>query len=368
MHLKSIQSWAVAMAVAIPATMAVAQAPTARGILQQGLKVTGLAGADAPAYHLKANYTLYDIRSGKETESGTMEVWQSAPGVWHRAYTEKKNAASVWSTSPTERVSTKSPRLNLTALDEQVAQPLLDPLHLGARYAPTLELSGQAGTFNGEVLNCVTVTYPMTAANGMNPDLLFPRYCFEAKTGALHVTTTSTVMTQYSNFKTLGSRQVATKVEVKPYTRLGTEIEVTTLEPLGAGDMAMVKPSGKTADFPLVHEPGDPPLVPVHIHECEYPIDARSGGPNSAGDTHGVVSVPVIIDKDGKVKSNGYAMGPGPLARAAQDCVTGYRFQPYLVNGKPTEVSDTILYNYDGKPYTGLNGTVKIASQAPASK
>ncbi len=352
---------AAAAGVAMTAGTAMAQEPTARQVLDQGLKVTGLAGADAPAYHVKANYALYDIRSGKVTESGTLEAWQSADGVWHREYTEKKNVASVWSTSTTDRVSTKSPRLNLVQLDQQVAQPLLDPLHLAERYPANLELTGQAGTFGGEVLNCVTVTYPVTAAHGMSPDLLFPRYCFEAKTGALHVETTSTVMTSYTEFKTLGSREVATKVEVKPYNRLGTELEITTLEPLAAGSDAMVKPGGKTEDFPLAHEPGDAPLVPVSIHECEYPIDARS-----AGDEHGVVTVPVIIGKDGKVKSNGHTFGPPHLTQAAQDCVTGYKFQPYLVNGKPTEVSDTILYNYDGKPYTGLNGTVTIASQAPA--
>lgn len=357
-----------AAAVGLTMTVAMAQTPSARDVLNQGMKVTGLAGADAPAYHVKANYTLYDIRTGKETESGTMEAWQSADGVWHREYAEKKNSASEWSTSPTERVSTKNPRLNLSQLDQQVAQPLLDPLHLAARWPANLELTGQAGTFSGEVLNCVTVTYPVTAAHGMNPDLLFPRYCFEAKTGALHVETTSTVMTAFSAFKTISSRNVASKVEVKPYNRLGAELEITTLEPLAAGSEAMVKPSGKTADFPLAHEPGDPPLVPVNIHECEYPMDAQSASISSgtSGDVHGTVSVPVIIEKDGKVKSNGHPSGPPSLTSAAGDCVTGYKFQPYLVDGKPTEVSDTILYNYDGKPYSGLNGTVVIASQAPA--
>ena len=359
MTLKSLRLCAVAAIAA--ATAGLAQAPTARTLLNQAIKVTGLAGADAPAYHLKANYTLYDIRSGKETESGTLEAWSNGSGVWHREYTEKKNSASEWSTSPTEQVATKGARLNLNALNMEVAQTLLDPLHQGARYPADLELTPQAGTFNGEVLNCITVTYPTTAAHGMNPDLLFPRYCFDAKSGALRYTTTSTVMTHYSAFKTVGSRQVATKVEVKPYNRLGEEIDVTTLEPLPAGSDAMVKPSGKTAAFPLAHEPGDPPLVPTHVAECEYPIEARNQ------QVFGVVSVPIVVEKDGKVKSNGPAMGPGPLSRAAQDCVTNYRFQPYLVNGQPVEVSDTIEYNFDGKPYQGLNGTITIASQAPAS-
>ena len=342
--------------------VAAAQAPTARSVLNEGMKTTGLAGADAPAYHLKANYTLYDIRSGKETESGTLEVWSSGAGVWHREYTEKKNSASEWSTSPTSQVATKSARLNLNALNMEVAQPMLDPLHLAARYPANLELTSQAGTFSGEVLNCVTVTYPAIAAHGMNPDLLFPRYCFDAKSGVLRYTMTSTVMTQFTGFKTVGNRQIATKVQIKPYNRLGEDLEITTLEPLPAGSDAMLKPAGKTVDFPLEHELGDPPLVPVHVAECEYPIEARNN------QIFGVVTVPVVIEKDGKVKSNGPAMGPSQLTNAARDCVTNYRFQPYLVNGQPVVVSDAIQYNFDGKPYQGLNGTITIASQAPAGK
>lgn len=362
MNLRYFRWCAGAMVAATLTSAGIAQAPAARAVLSQGSKVTGLSGADAPAYHLKANYTLYDIRSGKETESGTLEVWSSGAGVWHRQYTEKKNTAGEWSTSPTAQVATKGARLPLNALNMEVAQPLLDPLHLAAHYPADLELTGQAGTFSGEVLNCVTVTYPETAAHGMNPDLLFPRYCFDAKSGVLRYTTTSKVMTEYSEFKTVGGRQVATKVQIKPYNRLGTDLEITTLEPLAAGSDAELKPTGKTVAFPLAHEPGDPPLVPVHVAECEYPIEARNN------QVFGVVSVPVVIEKDGKVKGNGPAMGPGPLAQAAEDCVTNYRFQPYTVNGQPVEVSDTIEYNFDGKPYQGLNGTITIASQAPATK
>ncbi len=361
MVLKSIRIGAALLSSAAM-MVAAAQAPTARSVLNEGMKTTGLAGADAPAYHLKANYTLYDIRSGKETESGTLEVWSSGSGVWHREYTEKKNSASEWSTSPISQVATKGARLNLNALNMEVAQPLLDPMHLAARYPADLELTGQAGTFSGVVLNCVTVTYPTIAAQGMNPDMLFPRYCFDAKSGVLRYTTTSTVITAFTGFKTVGSRQVATKVQIKPYNRLGEDLEVTMLEPLPAGSDAMLKPAGKTVDFPLAHEPGDPPLVPVHVAECEYPIEARNN------QIFGVVSVPVVIEKDGKVKGNGPAMGPYQLSHAAEDCVTNYRFQPYMVNGQPVVVSDAIEYNFDGKPYQGLNGTITIASQSPARK
>uniref|UniRef100_E6PWS3 TonB C-terminal domain-containing protein n=1 Tax=mine drainage metagenome TaxID=410659 RepID=E6PWS3_9ZZZZ len=331
-------------------------------MLDNGLKVTGLSGADAPAYHLKADYKLYDVRSGTETESGTLEVWSSGPGVWHRQYTEKKQSVNEWSTSATDQLEQKGAKLNLNALNAQVATPLLDPLSLAAKYKPDLALTGQAGTFDNIVLNCVTVTNAATEAGSLSPDLLFPRYCFDAKDSTLRFATTTTVMTAYSGFKAVGGRQVATKVEVKPYNRLGAELDVTLVEPLGTADQAAVKPSGKTVAFPWAHLASDPPLVLAHMMECEYPMAARDK------QELGMAAVPVVISKDGKVKSNGAPSGPPDLAQAAGDCVTNYRFEPFKVNGQPVEVSDTILYNFDGKPYQGLNGTVTIASQAPAKK
>ncbi len=361
--LKSTFAGSVALlGVAVFCMTATSEAPTARMVLDNGMKVTGLAGADAPGYHLKADYKLFDVRSGTETESGTLEVWSSGPGVWHRVYTEKKLSASEWSTSATEQVVLKGTKMNLNALNSEVATPLLDPLSLAGKYKPGLALTGQAGTFDGLVLNCVTVADASLEAGALSPDVLFPRYCFDAKDGTLRYTTTSTVLTAYTAFKAVGSRQVATKVEVKPYNRLGTEIDVTLVEPLGAADQGQVKPAGKTVAFPMAHQPSDPPLVLAHVVECEYPMMARNK------QEYGTVMVPVVIEKDGKVKSNGGPMGPPDLAQATGDCVTNYRFEPYKVNGQAVEVSDTILYNFDGKPYQGLNGTVTIASQAPAKK
>jgi hypothetical protein len=72
--------------------------------------------------------------------------------------------------------------------------------------------------------------------------------------------------------------------------------------------------------------------------------------------------IPVVIKKDGSVKSNGFAMGPQHLAMAAGDCVGNYKFEPFKIDGEPVEVSDTLIYNFDGKAF---NGKIGIASQPP---
>jgi hypothetical protein len=335
--------------------VSVSHAQDARAILDKGVKVTGLTGADVPGWHLKADYTFYDIRSGKPTETGTMEEWSTGQYTWHRVYTEKKQSAQEWSTAHAQLRKAKDSKLELTHLDEGVARPLLDPVSAAANYKAPAELTGQAGTFEGMTLDCVLAGNAAQAAGNIDPDALYPRLCFDANDSTLKFTTTSTTLTSYADFKALGDRKVATKVQVKPYNHLGTEIHVTTLEPLASTDQAQVAPPANTVEMPYPHRISDGLLVPVKITECAYPMDARDA------QEHGPVSIAIAIKKDGGVKAIGPGMGPQHLAMAIGDCVSNYKFEPFKIDGEPTEVSDVITYDYESKAFTP--SMVTLASQ-----
>jgi hypothetical protein len=332
-----------------------------RATLDKGVKATGLTGEGIPAWHLKADYTLYDIRSGKPIENGTMEQWSTGQHTWHRVYTEKKQSAQEWSTARTRLLRSKDSKLDLVHLDDAVAQPLLDPVSAAANYKPSVELSGQAGSFEGMTLACVQPANPAQAAGNIDPDALFPRLCFDATDATLKFTTTSTTIISYADFKPLGDRKVATKVEIKPYNHLGTEIHVTALEPLAASDQAQVTPPSNAVEMPYPHRLSDGLLVPVKLTECAYPMDARDAR------EHGPVSVPIAIKKDGSVKPLGPGIAPQTphLAMAIGDCVGNYKFEPFKIDGEPTEVSDVLTYDYETKAFTPA--VVTLASQ-PAKK
>ena len=358
LSLKSVLPIAFASILACLAPLAMqAQSDKAHGILDQGVKVTGLTGADAAPWHIKANYTFYDPMKGTETESGTFEEWWSSPWTWHRVYTEKKLSGEEWSTSHLKQFKRKDNKLDVVALDQKVANPLTNPLLLAANYKPDVEMTGVAGLVEGEALNCVSATSPAAHANGLNPDLLFPRFCLDIKDSTLRYTTTSTTMTAYSDFKPMGSRQVATKVAVKPYNKLAAALEITQLEALPAGSDAQLAPAPKTIPQAWPHQPGDPALVPVKITECAYTMDARTK------QEVGMVYIPIVIQKNGSVKVNGYPSGPPDLASSASDCVSNWKFQPFMLDGEAVVVSDTALYDFDGKPF---KGSVVLVSQAPA--
>jgi hypothetical protein len=325
---------------------------TPREILNKAVAVTGLTAADAPAWHIKANYSLYD--RGNLTESGVLEEWATGPWTWRRSYSEKKQVGNEWSTAHTRQLQTKDSKLNLTQLDQRVATILTNPLFQAANYKPDVDLDGTAGTFAGQTLNCVAAANPAAAAGNIDPSALFPRLCFDASDFTLRYVNTPTTLITYTEFKPLGNRQVATKVNVNYGGKVAADLEITLLEPLAAGDQGQLTPDGKAVPRPYLHQVGDTPLVPVKITECAYPMAA------SIKQEHGVVYIPVIIRKDGGVKINGGAQGPPELAEAAGDCVGNWKFEPFKLDGEAIDVADTLIYNYDGKPFKGVIG---IASQ-----
>jgi len=67
-----------------------------------------------------------------------------------------------------------------------------------------------------------------------------------------------------------------------------------------------------------------------------YPEEARTAG------ITGVVVVEAVIGADGSVRQVRPVSGPPLLAPAAADAVKWWRFQPYQVNGKATEIETTV--------------------------
>lgn len=76
------------------------------------------------------------------------------------------------------------------------------------------------------------------------------------------------------------------------------------------------------------------PITPV------YPFIAK------AAKVQGSVVVTAIISKTGTVESLQVVDGPEMLRNAALDAIRAARYQPYLLNGEPTEVQTTITIHF----------------------
>jgi protein TonB len=71
-----------------------------------------------------------------------------------------------------------------------------------------------------------------------------------------------------------------------------------------------------------------------------YPMKAKKAH------VGGTVVLHAIIDKDGSVEKLQAVSGPQMLQQAAVDAVSQWVYEPYLLNGVPTEVDTTITVNF----------------------
>ncbi len=62
--------------------------------------------------------------------------------------------------------------------------------------------------------------------------------------------------------------------------------------------------------------------------------------------TQGTVVVEAIISKAGRIESLNVVSGPALLRESALAAIREARYQPYRLNGEPTEVQTTITVNF----------------------
>jgi TonB family protein len=198
-------------------------------------------------------------------------------------------------------------------------------------------------------LECVSVVSPQRYTDGNDPDYLFPKLCFDASPLLRFIVTSDTTVT-YNKYQVFQARGVAFQVEVTVLGKKTSTMDITLLEPLSAGDEAQVKPDANAIPQPLAIVAGMRKPVPVYQEGAVYP--------SAAMHDHilGGVAVPVIIQRDGKVKVNGPASGNYLLGQSAADAISHWKFEPYLVDGQPVEIATTLVYVFDGKPFASQVG------------
>jgi TonB family protein len=72
----------------------------------------------------------------------------------------------------------------------------------------------------------------------------------------------------------------------------------------------------------------------------DYPEDARQAG------VQGTVVLDAVVSAEGNVTQVKFVSGPEALSLAATDAVRWWRYEPYLVNGRPATVETTVVLNF----------------------
>ena len=98
--------------------------------------------------------------------------------------------------------------------------------------------------------------------------------------------------------------------------------------------------------------PAKAPVVPLHVStgvlqgmliasiRPVYPAIAKAAG------VQGSVVVEAVISRMGTIESLRVVSGPLMLQQAAMDAIREARYQPFRLNGEPTEVETRITVNF----------------------
>jgi len=78
----------------------------------------------------------------------------------------------------------------------------------------------------------------------------------------------------------------------------------------------------------------------VHQVQPDYPDTARQAG------VEGTVLLDAVIAPDGTVNRLNVISGPEALVPAATDAVRWWRYEPYVIDGKPAAVETTVAVDF----------------------
>lgn len=100
--------------------------------------------------------------------------------------------------------------------------------------------------------------------------------------------------------------------------------------------------------------PANPKIryIPSNVMEGHLLSAPRPEYPSLARINHieGQVAMQATISKAGSIKTLHVIKGPASLRSAAIDAVLNWRYKPYLVDGRPTEVATTVYVDFSLKP------------------
>jgi hypothetical protein len=326
----------------------------AHRILDSGLKSNGLNASELKPWHMKAeiHFTPPVTPPDKpKLESAQLEVWWAGPYQWKRVYTshEPHLVGAEWSESRFVQYRSRpdSDGFDPFAMNERAARPVIDPLYQAANFKPEYEMTMKRVNLQGSIITCVSVSNPAEYVNmdETNPDLLFPALCFDEKMQLRAVVAPGSKRI-YDDFQLFQNRAVAQDVKIIEKGAQIAEMKVTLLEawtPTGADEL---KPDKRAVLEPYRIEAGQP--KPESVYEEGFKAPAA----NSGFAFRGSVDVPIVIKKDGSVKvDSNWSFWEKAVADVAVTATNKWKFKPYLVDGQPVEVSYSVHYNVDGKPF-----------------
>jgi len=312
------------------ATSGLAQSPTnpARDHWNHIVALNTLTAEGSGPFYLKIEFQVFDLK-GKPAETGTAEVWW-AP---HRRY--EVIASPSWNWTPAPGVP-HQPATRQSYLIDAFIEQIMHPTQ-GAKISPSAKIVEADKKFGSNTLRCLSADPAIPAPAPTS-------YCVDAVSDELRVSFNDGAVVLRNNMGKFRDTVVARDLVTSYGKNKAIAGKVVALTSLPADD-DHIKPSPEPA-APATTETvshggvvagrkigGQPPL---------YPYMARQNN------ITGTVVIAATISKEGILTSPIVIGSPdASLSDAALSAVRTWKYQPYLLNGQPTDVDTTIEVNFN---------------------
>jgi TonB family protein len=294
-------------------------------------RANSLDAEGAQPWHLRMTFQLYDL-AGKPKENGTIEEWWVSPQARRLEVKSTSYNLTVPSdlSAPPEPAGGKRAAYLVNELINQIVHPIPDYKDFN-----DLDVAEASRTFGKVALTCIGVQ----RANLKSTTPPLTQFCFSPG---------STLLRAHLDAAQFGA------VRNNMVTFRGISLGRDNTLMYGRNEAI----SGHLDTLESFHPEGSivlttfapPPTIPsvvlagkiVKKTQPEYPFYARQQH------IAGTVLLSAIISKQGTIADLDVVASPdASLTSSAIDAVKHWTYQPYLLNGQPTEVDTTITVNYN---------------------
>lgn len=316
------------------------QTPDAREQLLSLAKANSLDIEGIKPWHLRMTFQLYDL-AGKPSDTGTIEEWWVSPK--ERRLEIKSSSYNL--TIPWKSDSSAPARNRESYLVNQLLDQIVHPIPDYKDFSG-LSVKEQSRKFGKTELSCISVGRSDIKYSASSPA---PQFCFDPGTTLLRahldIAWFGAVRNNMVTFRGITLGQDNTLAYSGRTAITGHLERLQGFQP----DASIVL-SKSTADIPA-KIPGVVLARKLLKKETpEYPVYARQNH------ISGTVVLCATITKQGTIDALDVVSTPdGGLSASALDAVKRWKYQPYILDGAPTEVDATITVNY---AITGISSSL----------
>jgi len=268
-------------------------------------------------FYLKVEFQLFDLQ-GKPGETGTAEIWWSPQGSYEVIASPSWN----WTSAPGE---SHQPKTRQSYLIDVLLQQIMQPLH-SAKPSPAFKVVEADRTFGSTVLRCLSMNPPGLAVS-------LNTICVDPATDGLRMNTDASAHIVRDKMGKFKNTEVPLDLTATYLDKKAITGKVVALNSISADD-EHIKPLPASADTPKL--PSSPGVVAgrkIGGMNPAYPETARTAR------VTGSVIIHATISKEGKLTSPiVIATASEAFDDAALEAVRTWKYQPYLLNGQPTDV------------------------------